>query len=225
VTLERVLEPEAMDSPEDVREYDDMDHSEANRAFVDDLLAANDAPGDVLDVGTGTALIPIELCERCEDCRVMAADLSVHMLDSARYNIEVAGLIDRIQLEHLDAKKLPSPNDYFHTVISNGALHHLADPLPAMREAARVVVPGGMIFFRDLARPESDAAVQTIVETYAGDADDRQQEMLEASLRASLPVNEMRALLEQLGFDPSDVEATSDRHWTWCSRKPQVESP
>ncbi len=35
--LERVLEPEAMDSPEEARDYDAMDHSAVNRVFVADF--------------------------------------------------------------------------------------------------------------------------------------------------------------------------------------------
>src|SRR5947207_183966 len=81
--LVRVLEPEVMDTPEEARDYDAMDHSAVNRLFVDDLLAAGVVPAtaddqpvaEILDLGTGTALIPIELCRRCADCRVMAVDL------------------------------------------------------------------------------------------------------------------------------------------------------
>src|SRR5438067_170240 len=36
--LERILEPEVMDSHEEASDYDAMDHSEVNRRFVDDLL-------------------------------------------------------------------------------------------------------------------------------------------------------------------------------------------
>ena len=39
--LPRTLEPEVMDSPEEARDYDAMDHAEVNRKFVDDLLAAS----------------------------------------------------------------------------------------------------------------------------------------------------------------------------------------
>jgi len=62
--LPRVLEPEVMDSPEEASDYDSMDHSEVNRVFVQDFLAFWHGSGTVLDVGAGTAQIPIELCQQ-----------------------------------------------------------------------------------------------------------------------------------------------------------------
>jgi hypothetical protein len=43
--------------------------------------------------------------------------------------------------------------------------------------------------------------------------------MFEDSLRAALSLDEIRQLVEQLGFAPDCVQATSDRHWTWAARK------
>ena len=40
--LHRVLEPEVMDTPDEARDYNEMDHSEVNRLFVDDLLACGE---------------------------------------------------------------------------------------------------------------------------------------------------------------------------------------
>ncbi len=61
--IERILEPEVMDTPEEARDYNAMDHSEVNRKFVDDLLAGPVGPR-VIDLGCGPAAIPIELCQR-----------------------------------------------------------------------------------------------------------------------------------------------------------------
>src|SRR3954470_15514539 len=115
--LFRVLEPEVMDSAAEAADYDAMDHAEVNRRFVDDLLAVMERSQksevrdqtvttsltsdlcpltSILDLGTGTALIPIELCQKFVNCRIMAADAAVSMLELARYNIEVNSLTDRI---------------------------------------------------------------------------------------------------------------------------------
>ena len=140
MALERILEPEVMDSPKEAQEYNDMDHSAVNEMYVAELLAfamgnvemdreldddSNDDEdfelGDVLDLGTGTALIPIELCRQHAGCRVMAVDLAASMLDLAVYNVEANSMTERINLAQIDAKSMgfedcllytsPSPRD------------------------------------------------------------------------------------------------------------------
>src|ERR1051325_11092068 len=63
--MQRVLEPEVMDSLDEAIDYDAMDHAEVNRLFVADFLQAAGrmaADAEILDLGTGTAQIPIEMC-------------------------------------------------------------------------------------------------------------------------------------------------------------------
>lgn len=218
--LPRVLEPEAMDTVADALEYDTMDHSAVNDVFVRDLLAAAPAPADVLDLGTGTAQIPIVLCQRTETCRVMAIDLAVSMLDLARYRVEVAGLVDRIQLAQVDAKELPFRDVAFDVVMSNSIVHHVAEPLRVLSEATRVATPNGLLFFRDLVRPESAERVDELVRTYAADANERQRALFAASFHAALTLDEIRDLVATLGFPRESVQMSSDRHWTWVARRP-----
>ena len=219
MTLTRVLEAEVMDTYQEALDYDSMDHSHVNRVFVDDLLACLGNPDDVLDMGTGTAQIPIELCQRLADGRVMAIDLSTHMLDRARLNVEMAGLTDRIQLGHVDGKQLPYSDQMFNVVMSNSIVHHIPDPITVLAEAVRVTTKGGRLFFRDLLRPEEDSDVHHLVATYAGQDNEHQQQMFADSLRAALDLNEIQDLVQQLGFERQTVEVTSDRHWTWVARR------
>src|SRR5262245_52046396 len=106
--LTRVLEPEVMDSDADAREYDAMDHAAVNSQFVTDLLAVlrNDLDIHMLDLGTGTAQIPVELCRRTPHVQITAIDAAASMLALARRNVAAAGLNDRIELIHADAKSL-----------------------------------------------------------------------------------------------------------------------
>ena len=60
MSLERVLEAEVMESIQEACDYDEMDHSAVNQLFVDDLLVQRGIQGEVLDIGVGTAQIPIE---------------------------------------------------------------------------------------------------------------------------------------------------------------------
>ena len=219
MSLQRVLEPEVMDTPEEARDYNEMDHSEVNRVFVDDLLACGEIAGDVLDLGTGTALIPIELCHRVAECRVMACDSSVSMLDLAVYNLAVSPAEGRIQLDQADAKQLRYEDDQFDVVMSNSIVHHIPEPAAVLSEAVRVAKPGGLLFFRDLMRPSESEDVSRLVAAYAADANEHQQKMFDDSLRAALTLEEIRELVASLGFAEQTVQATSDRHWTWIARK------
>lgn len=218
--LARVLEPEVMDSAQEALDYDTMDHREVNAIFAADFLTvaqqlAVAQQAEVLDLGTGTAQIPIELCRRHDGLRIVAIDLAEEMLRLARRNVASSPFGDRITLEQVDAKGLPFADGRFDAVISNSIVHHIPRPAVALAEALRVLAPGGVVFVRDLLRPYDDAHVRLLVEKYAGTANEHQRSLFEASLRAALTLDEVRSLVGELGWKATSVVPTSDRHWTW----------
>jgi ubiquinone/menaquinone biosynthesis C-methylase UbiE len=226
--IPRILEPELMDSAEDAHEYDSMDHAAVNAQFVTDLLVALGAWGralaspqliTVLDLGAGTAQIPIELARRESRARITAVDAAESMLALASKNIAAAGLGDRIELVLADAKQLPFDDASFEVVISNSIIHHIPEPRVVLKEAVRVAAPGSLLFHRDLARPRDERALAHLVQTYAGDANEYQQKLFADSLRAALTLEEMQKLVESFDFAPNTVRRTSDRHWTWIATK------
>jgi ubiquinone/menaquinone biosynthesis C-methylase UbiE len=218
-----------MDTEEEARDYDAMDHTEVNGRFVAELLAFRPSVGDVLDVGTGTARIPIELCARAPSARVVGIDLSEHMLAVARENVARAGLTERITLEKRDAKSAGWDDGSFEVVLSNTILHHIPDPSALVREMWRLTAPGGTIFLRDLARPRSITEVRALVEKYGGEPSThgprevashaRQKALFEASLHAALTLEEIRERVRDAGIPAHAVTMTSDRHWTLAHTK------
>ncbi len=220
MTLPRVLELEVMDSVEEARAYDALDHGEVNRQFVGDLLDQLPGSGPILDVGTGTARIPIELCREEPHVEVTAVDLAEAMLELAADNIRQSGYDGHITLERADAKRLPYADGSFPVVISNSLVHHAAVPDLMLREAWRVLADGGLIFMRDLARPRDEIALGHQLEIYASRASDAQRRMFANSLRAALTVEEIQVRIERLGGPRDSARPTSDRHWTWCCRRP-----
>ncbi len=221
--IPRVLEPEVMETAEDVRQYDAMDHSEVNDRFVADFLSAHGPcrGGQILDVGTGTARIPIALAQADPHSQLLALDLSRNMLDQAAVNIEAAGLSGRIFCRLGDAKSLLDLGDaLFEAVISNTIIHHIPDPAPVLADIARLVAPGGTVMIRDLARPDSEAEVARLVATYAASETPEARALFDASLNAALTLDEIRAIVQSLRLSPEDVQMTSDRHWTWVWRRP-----
>ncbi|MEZ6096557.1 MAG: class I SAM-dependent methyltransferase [Pirellulaceae bacterium] len=219
MSLKRTLEPEVMASENEARTYDQMDHSAVNQIFVDDLLAAGFAGGDVLDLGTGTAQIPVLLAQHHDTCRIMAVDLSTEMLNLARYNLELGNVTQRVQLAQVDAKKMNFENGMFDAAISNSIIHHLPDPLTCLQEAVRVTRSGGLLFFRDLMRPETESTLESLVRTYVGHEVEYAQQLFRESLHAALSLDEIQGLVEHMGFRRDSVVATTDRHWTWIACK------
>jgi ubiquinone/menaquinone biosynthesis C-methylase UbiE len=216
--LSRILEPEVMDSPEEARDYDAMDHGAVNRVFVADFLTVWRGHNPILDLGTGTAQIPIELCRQAPHAQVVAVDLADHMLALGRANVHAAGFQEHIRLERCDAKQLAYPAASFAAVISNSIVHHIPEPRRVLAEMVRVLRPGGALYVRDLLRPADEADLQDLVRTYAGTANDHQRQMFADSLHAALSIVELHDLVASLGCDPAEVSQTSDRHWTWCMK-------
>lgn len=228
--LQRVLEPEVMDTVEEAVDYDSMDHGDVNRRFVDDLLAgwSNADPSrsvngcHVTDLGTGTALIPLEMFQREPAIgKVIACDLSMEMLKIADQHIQDAGAAC-IQTLFCDCKKLPIADRSQDLVISNSIVHHIPEPEQVLCEAIRILKPGGLLFVRDLMRPQTKEQVEHFVQTYTGNDNAQQQQLFRQSLHAALSVEEVAAMLSELNVAADCVAANSDRHWTICYRSPAV---
>jgi len=218
--LPRTLEPEVMDTIEEAVDYDNMDHSTVNRLFVDDLLELQQQAGvvslgQVVDVGTGTALIPLELLSRdISVTSVLACDLSVEMLKLAAAHKQETSTAEPLLPVFCDARKMPIADNSADTVISNSIIHHIPDPLSVFREMKRVAGPGSLLFIRDLMRPESAETVEHFVTTYAGNENPHSQQMFRQSLHAALTVKEVQQMLLSCGLPTDWVSPTSDRHWT-----------
>jgi len=121
-------------------------------------------------------------------------------------------------LEVFDARSMPYVDGDWPCILSNSIVHHIAEPLEVLSEMRRLLQPGGVLFVRDLARPETAEAVDVIVETYAKGGTDRARQLFRDSLHAALTLGEIRAMVVSLGYAPDTVTMTSDRHWTWAAR-------
>jgi ubiquinone/menaquinone biosynthesis C-methylase UbiE len=217
--LKRTLEPEVMDSQEDVDEYESMDHAPANAAFVERLVEIG-AYGKMLDIGTGPGDLPILVCERIPDAMVVGVDLAQAMLRRAERNTTRSRYWERIQVLQADAKDLPFPNDTFDTVFSNTILHHIPEPRLFIAEAFRVLKkPHGVLLIRDLFRPPTEERIEKLVEDYAAGGSERQKAMFRASFHAALTLNELTHIVDELGISAQVIQ-DSDRHVSIQIAKP-----
>ncbi len=224
--IPRILEPEVMNTPEEAIGYDNMNHHAVNTRFVDDLFMTAENFGlpcfsnetstsqRILDVGTGTAQIPVEFCRRGGNAMIVAIDLAEEMLKVARQNVSAADCSERIQLKLVDSKQLPDADNSFDVVISNSIVHHIPEPQTAIAEMLRVLKSGGLLFVRDLLRPNSTEELDSLVSTYAKDENPHQQRMFAESLHAALTLPELHEILKNLDCPLTWATQTTDRHWT-----------
>jgi ubiquinone/menaquinone biosynthesis C-methylase UbiE len=214
IVMNRILEPEVMDTWQESTAYDAMNFEVVNTNFAQDAIDLDPHAIRILDLGAGTARIPILMCQRRSQYQITAVDLAQSMLIIGRKNVEDAGLLQRIKLEQVDCKRMPYPAIEFDMVVSNSLVHHIPEPLCLFQEIKRVVKPGGAILIRDLIRPETEAQVKHLVKNIGGDYDDRQTQLFADSLRAALTLAEVQDLVNMAGLEGMKLSRSSDLHWT-----------
>jgi demethylmenaquinone methyltransferase/2-methoxy-6-polyprenyl-1,4-benzoquinol methylase len=108
----------------------------------------------VLDLCTGTALVPAVVAAARPDACVVGLDLSPEMLAMGQAKLAAAGRTNA-PLVRGDAGRLPFPDACFDAVTVSYGLHELPTAVRerAVREVARVLRPGGVFLVADIARP------------------------------------------------------------------------
>lgn len=116
-------------------------------AAISSMLGAG--PFDFLvDLGTGTGRMLELLAPRFR--RGLGLDRSPAMLAYARTKLENARLANT-QVRQADIYDLPIADQCADAVVMHQVLHFLPDPQRAIREAARVLAPGGRLLIVDFA--------------------------------------------------------------------------
>jgi malonyl-CoA O-methyltransferase len=100
-------------------------------------------PRRILDAASGPPRRA--LGKRYPGAQVIALDFALSMLKPPRWK-----WFGRSLAVCADLERLPLAAAAVDLVWSNMALHWLADPLPALREFARVLAPGGLVMFSTL---------------------------------------------------------------------------
>ena len=108
----------------------------------------------VLDVAGGTGDVTFELCRRCPPASVELTDFTPEMLEVAAERIEDGAARGvPVGLREVDAHALPYDDGSFTVVTCAYGLRNFSERTRAMREAARVLAPGGRYVVLEFGTP------------------------------------------------------------------------
>ena len=165
------------------------------------MLLARLSPGEtVLDLGSGGGLDVLLSARRvAPGGHAYGVDMTDEMLAVANRNRDRAGIENATFLKGT-IERVPLPDDSVDVVISNCVINLAEDKGEVIREAFRVLRPGGrfavsdMVALRDLP-PE----VKQALDAWAG------------CVAGTIPIERYRQLMEDAGFEQVDFEITNEQ--------------
>jgi len=105
-----------------------------------------DSAGTVLDMGCGTGMAARVIARRAKfSGRVTGIDLSPYLVKAARHLADEEGLGGRVEFRSGDTRDLDIPAGSFDAVVAHTLVSHVQEALTVLKEAGRVVKPGGLI--------------------------------------------------------------------------------
>ena len=132
-------------------------------------------PMDIADLGAGNGSFALLLSQRAR--RVIAVDSSEKMIEVGRTLAQTNG-IGNIDFRAGDMEELPIENDSVDLACFSQSLHHAAHPSRAVREAFRILRPGGRILILDLAKHRFEEARELYADEWLGFAEFELENML-----------------------------------------------
>lgn len=168
--------------------------------FVWKILHRGIRSGRVLDIGTGSGRLAIELA-KASGCNfeITGLDLSEDMLKLAEENARAAKV--KIDFILATASDLPFPDKSFDLVISYASLHHWFQPIKVFNEIERVTRANGNVIIRDNQRIYGRPFWEVFVWGLSRFMNKQLRENWPKAIQASYTVPELKALLKEAGLE------------------------
>lgn len=144
----------------------------------------------ILDTGCGTGALLAEVGRAFPGARLHGVDLSGSMLRVARKRLGRTAVLAGARTQ-----ELPYPDEAFDAVASVSVLHFVPDPLRALREAFRVLRPGGTLVLTDWCR---DYLTMKVLDWWLRRRDPAHRRTLDSAVAARL--------VEEAGFRQVSID-------------------
>lgn len=132
------------------RQTQDIDH--LNQIIEALHVQANST---ILDLGTGTGYVSLEIAKRFKSIKVIGLDIVEKALQANRDKAEKQG-INNISFISYDGMSFPFEDNFFDIIVTRYALHHFPKIEHTFKELARVIKNGGQLLIADPTPNEND---------------------------------------------------------------------
>lgn len=122
-------------------------------------------PVVVADLGCGEGYLTVETSRWAS--RVIAVDRSTEVLKRARA-LATRRRVSNVVWKRGTLERLPIDSDSVDVALLSQALHHAEDPSAVLREASRIVVPGGRVLVLDLREHDETWVRQRLGDRWLG---------------------------------------------------------
>ncbi|MGE5326729.1 MAG: arsenite methyltransferase, partial [Deltaproteobacteria bacterium] len=155
-------------------------------------------PGEtVLDLGSGGGIDVLLSARRVGPTgKAYGLDMTDEMLALARENQRKAG-VENVEFLKGEIEHIPLPDNSVDVIISNCVINLSADKGQVLREAFRVLKPGGRLAVSDVVvRGEVPQDIRRSIELWAG------------CVAGAMEESEYRSKLQAAGFEKTEIEPT-----------------
>jgi ubiquinone/menaquinone biosynthesis C-methylase UbiE len=156
-----------------------------------------DSATTVLDMGCGTGVAARTIARRANfSGRATGIDLSPYLVKAAKRLADEEGLGGRVEFRSGDSRELDFSNGTFDAVVAHTLVSHVQEALTVIKEAARVVRPGGLIAIFDGDYASMTFALDDPVESKRYD-----EALINAVVTSPRVMRQMPRLVQQAGLE------------------------
>jgi ubiquinone/menaquinone biosynthesis C-methylase UbiE len=147
-----------------------------------------------LDIATGAGHTALAFAPKV--AKVTASDITPEMLQQAR-KLAKERKLGNVVTAQASAYDLPFPDTSYHLVTCRLAAHHFPKPKSFVREAARVLIPGGTFALVDNTSPDDESLAAAF---------NAFEKLRDPSHGRALSVEEWTAIIRDAGLTPVTTE-------------------
>jgi len=144
-------------------------YREMYKSIAKEIIADGDYKR-ILDIGTGTGFLPIEIALLNKNIHIFGIDESTEMIQIANLNSKTHGVGKSVDYSTSSYRKLPFPGMYFDFAVNVSAFTQVKDPLAILNEVYYILKPGAEFrvygYRTDISSSEWDSLSMTIPAIY-----------------------------------------------------------